>query len=220
MKYKLILGDQGTLDVRVRGNWLVPQTILGRFWILCAILRQLHLIVQITILSNELRKLNPTTFFVDQLSAGVPLLRLLSPKIKILFYCHFPDKYLAKQGGLIKSLYRIPFDLLESWSTDCSDGIVVNSRFTKGIFAKAFPSLKHRDPKVVYPCVDTSDSTKKDQVAIDGPLWNGDRILLSINRFEKKKDIGLALRAYAKVPAKHRERSRLVIAGKDTQFAV
>ena len=48
---------------------------------------------------------------------------------------------------------------------------------------------------------------------MEGPLWNGDRVLLSINRFEKKKDIGLALRAFAKVPVNARKGSKLVIAG-------
>jgi alpha-1,3/alpha-1,6-mannosyltransferase len=157
--------------------------------------------------------LSPSTFFIDQLSAGIPLLRILSPKTRILFYCHFPDKLLAKKEGLIKSFYRVPFDLLESWSTGCSDGIVVNSKFTKGIFGEAFPYLKNRDPKVVYPCVDTNPNSKDARVDIQGPLWKGDRILLSINRFERKKDIALALRAYAALSVEERESSRLVIAG-------
>jgi alpha-1,3/alpha-1,6-mannosyltransferase len=172
-----------------------------------------HLILQIALLSGELRNLRPQVFFVDQLSAGVPLLRILSPNVRILFYCHFPDKLLAKQGGIIKRLYRVPFDWWESWSTGCSDGIVVNSRFTKGIFGEAFPLLKNRDPKVVYPCVDTTLSRGDNKVEIEGPLWDGDRILLSINRFERKKDVGLAIRAYAKIPQVARKASRLVIAG-------
>ncbi len=48
----------GTLDVRVRGNTLVPPSILSRFSILCAIARQLHLITQ-TYLSSELRTYPP-----------------------------------------------------------------------------------------------------------------------------------------------------------------
>ncbi|KAJ2035723.1 Alpha-1,3-mannosyltransferase-like protein, partial [Coemansia sp. S2] len=37
----------GTLDVRVGGNWLVPRSIGGRFHILCTILRSLMLARQI-----------------------------------------------------------------------------------------------------------------------------------------------------------------------------
>ncbi|KAF2659187.1 glycosyltransferase family 4 protein [Lophiostoma macrostomum CBS 122681] len=200
----------GTLDVRVRGNTIVPPTILGRFAILCAILRQLHLILQITLFSSELQKLTPDAFFVDQLSAGIPLLRVLQAKARIIFYCHFPDKLLAKKGGILKTLYRGPFDWLESWSTGCSDKIVVNSKFTKSVFAEAFPSLKNREPGVVYPCVDISSANAIEEVK---PLWGNKKILLSINRYEKKKDVALAVKAYAALSPEERRGTRLVIAG-------
>ncbi|KAF1943043.1 mannosyltransferase [Clathrospora elynae] len=200
----------GTLDVRVRGNSLVPATILGRFAILCAILRQVHLLLQIAFLSRELQQLAPSAFFVDQLSAGIPLLRLLQPRPRIIFYCHFPDKLLAKKGGILKTLYRRPFDWLESWSTGCSDTVVVNSNFTKSIFGDAFPHLRHREPGVVYPCVDTHID---ESVAEATPLWKNKKVLLSINRFEKKKDVALAIRAFAGLSPKERQDARLVIAG-------
>ncbi|KAF2129286.1 glycosyltransferase family 4 protein [Dothidotthia symphoricarpi CBS 119687] len=200
----------GTLDVRVRGNTIVPSTILGRFAILCAILRQVHLIVQIALLSNELQKLAPSSFFVDQLSAGIPLLRFLLPGPRVIFYCHFPDKLLAKKGGFLKTLYRGPFDWLESWSTGCSDTIVVNSNFTKSVFGEAFPSLKHRKPGVIYPCVDISAVDPVEEIK---PLWKNKKVLLSINRFEKKKDVALAIKAYAGLSLEERKDTRLVIAG-------
>lgn len=206
---KLRFSRKGTLDVRVRGNTIIPSTILGRFWILCAILRQLHLILQICIFSNELQQLQPQTFFLDQLSAGIPLLRLLQPVPRVIFYCHFPDKLLAKQGGILKTLYRWPFDWLESWSTGCSDTIVVNSNFTKGIFKRAFPRLRQRQPGVVYPCVDTKELPE----SLKEPLWKGKKLFVSINRFERKKDVGLAIRAFAGLAEKERKVSRLVIAG-------
>ncbi|KAF2180055.1 glycosyltransferase family 4 protein [Zopfia rhizophila CBS 207.26] len=200
----------GTLDVRVRGNSIVPPSIRGRFAILCAILRQLHLIIQISLFSSELRDLKPTSFFVDQLSAGIPFLRLVQPKVRVIFYCHFPDKLLARKGGILKTLYRGPFDWLESWSTGCSDTIVVNSKFTKSVFGEAFPDLKHREPGVVYPCVDTKAGDAIEEIK---PLWGSKKVLLSINRFEKKKDVGLAIEAYAGLSAEERKDTRLVIAG-------
>ncbi|KAF2009996.1 glycosyltransferase family 4 protein [Aaosphaeria arxii CBS 175.79] len=200
----------GTLKVLVRGNSIVPTTVFGRFAILCAILRQLHLIVQIAWFSSELQELNPSAFFIDQLSAGIPLLRILFPSVRVLFYCHFPDKLLAKEGGTLKSLYRAPFDWVESWSTGCSDKIVVNSKFTKGIFRSAFPSLKHREPGVVYPCVDINTGDATDKVL---PVWKNKKVVLSINRFEKKKDVALAIKAYAGLTHAERNDTRLAIAG-------
>lgn len=193
----------------MRGNTIVPSTIFGRFAILCVILRQVHLILQIAVFSNELKELKPTSFFVDQLSAGIPLLRILQPGARVIFYCHFPDKLLAKKGGLLKAIYRGPFDWLESWSTGCSDTIVVNSNFTKGVFAAAFPGLSYRKPGVVYPCVDTRPQNVEEIV----PLWPDKKVLLSINRFEKKKDVALAIKAYAGLSAEERKSARLVIAG-------
>lgn len=201
----------GTLDVRVRGNTIIPPQFLGRFSILCAILRQIHLILQIAVFSNELVKLEPTAFVIDQLSAGVPLLRLVCTNVRILFYCHFPDKLLALKGGLLKNIYRIPFDFLESWSTDCSDVIVVNSKFTKGVFGDSFPRIiKKREPKVIYPCVDLEEKKEEPEPQ---KLWPNKKILLSINRFERKKDVGLAIKAFAQIPEEERRGARLVIAG-------
>ncbi|KAK8160958.1 mannosyltransferase [Phyllosticta citrichinensis] len=204
----------GTLDVRVRGDSLFPPSILGRFSILCAILRQIHLILAIAF--SELRELKPDVFFVDQLSAGIPLLRIVAGETRILFYCHFPDKLLAKKEGLIKALYRIPFDWVESWSTGCSDVIVVNSGFTRSVFAQAFTGLSDRKPAVVYPCVDTNEdgeSTAWDTAQRHAHMWKDKITFLSINRFERKKDVGLAIRAYAGLSPKERENTRLVIAG-------
>ncbi|KAF4555606.1 Glycosyl transferase-like protein [Elsinoe fawcettii] len=205
----------GTLDVRVRGNTIVPPNIGGRFAILCAIARQIHLILSIAVFTHELKSLDPTHFFVDQLSAGVVLLRLLSSHTRILFYCHFPDKLLAQQGSgvlrLVKSVYRIPFNWLESWSTSCSDDIVVNSKFTGGMVKSVFPSLRNRKLKVVYPCVDTTAVV--DKVKGKPTIWSSKRIFLSINRFERKKDVALAVKAFAKLDEQERNGSLLVLAG-------
>jgi len=191
---------------------VIPPSFNGRFSILCAILRQIHLVLQICLFTHELADLKPTIFFVDQLSAGIPLLRAYFADTRVLFYCHFPDKLLAQKGGLLKSLYRVPFDWLESWTTGASDAIVVNSKFTRGIFAKAFPGLKYRNPGVVYPCVDVEETYtgSKEQI------WPAKKVFLSINRFERKKDIGLAIKAFAGLSEQTKKQARLVVAGKSS----
>lgn len=206
----------GTLDVRVRGNSLFPPTLLNRFHILLAILRQIHLVISIAVWSNELDKLQPDAFVVDQLSACVPLLRWLYPtRQRTLFYCHFPDQLLADRRasgplGLLKKLYRLPFDWFEGWSMGGSDKIVVNSNFTKSVASRVWPALGNSFG-VIYPCVNIEP---EEQQVEQGPLWNNKhKILLSINRFERKKDIGLAIRAYNALPVADRKGTRLIIAG-------
>ncbi|KAH7250696.1 Alpha-1,3-mannosyltransferase-like protein [Fusarium solani] len=204
----------GTLDVRVRGNWLIPMSILSRLTILCAILRHVHLIFQIT-LSGELRDLKPHTFIVDQLSAGLPLLRYLDPTVPILFYCHFPDLLLARgRESFIKRLYRRPFDWIEEWSMGYSSAVAVNSGFTKGVVERTWPDLKkHVETVVVYPCVDVQAKEKEDAGEDGGVVFKGEKIILSINRFERKKDIGLAIKAFAAIPEAERKGCRLILAG-------
>lgn len=115
----------------------------------------------------------------------------------------------------------MPFDWLESWTTGASDVIVVNSKFTRGIFGEAFPGLKGRRPGVVYPCVDVEEGkkggdgmTKVDTKEEEDRLWKDKKVLLSINRFERKKDVGLAIRAFAALRPEIRQKTRLVVAGK------
>jgi len=92
-----------------------------------------------------------------------------------------------------------------------SDRIVVNSAFTRSVVNRLFKGLGKLG--VVYPCVDTE---AKDHVDVDGQpsqLWEGKKVLLSINRFERKKDVGLAIRAYQGLQMSDRRNCRLVIAG-------
>ena len=136
---------------------------------------------------------------------------------RILFYCHFPDQLLAKRengvSGLIKKIYRYSFDWFEGWSMSAADQIVVNSNFTKSVAQKTFPSITH-NLGVIYPCVDTTSLTSTlPSDPDDKPLWPDHRYLLSINRFERKKSIELAIRAYHGLPSTLRQKTRLVLAG-------
>ncbi|KAK6458155.1 mannosyltransferase [Scheffersomyces xylosifermentans] len=203
--------SSGVLNVKVYGDFL-PTHVLKKFHILFAILRQLYLTLKL-ITTGEI--LEYDFFIVDQLSFCIPLLSLFSREdCRILFYCHFPDQLLAKRGGLLKKLYRLPFDAIEEWTTGYSDRIVVNSNFTKGIFHETFKHLNTVDPGVIYPCVDTAvsedDATDEEVVK----FFKGNRYFLSINRFERKKDIELAITAFSRSRKLiHGSKPRLVIAG-------
>ncbi|KAJ5881101.1 Glycosyl transferase family 1 [Penicillium subrubescens] len=226
----------GTLDVRVRGNTIFPAHVFGRFHILMASLRQLHLTAS---LLTELGSRGNSTakdksapgeedqddiFIVDQLPACVPILKSLgrprkSRRQRILFYCHFPDQLLARrnEGGsllqLAKLLYRFPFDWFEGWAMSASDRVVANSNFSRGVVHSVFGTEKLGDVDVVYPCVDTSSAVETPTKEPEDALWGGKKIFLSINRFERKKDMGLAIRAYNGLGAGKRKGTRLVVAG-------
>lgn len=143
---------------------------------------------------------------------------------KVLFYCHFPDKLLSvNRGSIIMRFYRFFLDLAEELTTGMAQGIVVNSEFTQSIFVENFPIIaktKENDskflccypthlPEVLYPAInlkvfEKSEGFKslsindmlKDQ--IDEKILKNAKIFTSLNRYERKKNINLAIKAFAK----------------------
>lgn len=197
----------GTLKVKVLGDTIFPRNVFGKFAILCAISRQLHLAV------SMIHEPDADVYIVDQLSAAVPYIRVLKPNARILFYCHHPDLKLTERKNLVKKLYRLPFDEFERWSTAKSDQIAVNSEYTRKVFFETFGE-QMPDPTVLYPVVDpsavvlsesklaraSSEPEFKKMVEKIGDYFSPEKkLLLSINRFERKKDIELAIDSYSTV---------------------
>ncbi|CAO3644956.1 unnamed protein product [Cunninghamella blakesleeana] len=204
----------GTLAVKVIGDFL-PRHIFGKFFIVFAILRQLFLVLWLIIHHQE----SYDIIFMDQLSACLPLLKWFTPS-KTLFYGHFPDKLLATRGSKLRERYRHIFDNIEEWSTEMSDIIVVNSGFTASMFKKTFPSM-NKQLRVLYPPInfdayDRSIDMNDPKVQL---LQSSKDTLLSINRFERKKNVELALHAFAElklsnmIPESVFNNNRLVLAG-------
>eukprot|EP01135_Chromosphaera_perkinsii_P006613 Nk52_evm15s554 gene=Nk52_evmTU15s554 len=193
----------GQLKVNVYGDFL-PRQILGRFYLLCAIIRMIY--VCTVLLYHHRHTYN--VFFVDQLSAIIPLLSLFGGnKSKIFFYCHFPDQLLTNRNSILKKLYRWPLDWFEEWTTGLAHRVVVNSKFTGDVYCEQFKSLAVRErPLVVYPSLHTESidalveassslSSSKATRAILPP--GAKTVFLSINRYERKKNIKLAVEAFA-----------------------
>ncbi|KAA1098211.1 Alpha-1,3-mannosyltransferase-like protein [Puccinia graminis f. sp. tritici] len=166
----------GTIDVKLLGNNLFPRSIKNRFITICAILRQLHLTFNLIVSRLFSDEDSADLYFVDQLSASIPLLRYAT-RTRVLFYCHFPDLLLSPvninsnsfgtKGWILsklKSTYRIPLDWLEEYTTANADTILVNSHFTAEVFGRTMTSIKKK-PQVVYPGVDINiyDCPKPDQ---------------------------------------------------------
>lgn len=190
----------GQCAVAARADWL-PRTILGRCHALCASLRMLYLALYLAI------NLPAEVVVVDQVSTPLLLLRLLG--FPTIFYCHYPDLLLSPKGNLLKRLYRAPLNWLEQATTGLADIVLVNSNFTRGVFRATFPSLTSVEPAVLYPSLATA--IFQEAGVRPAELRQDQRTdFLSLNRFERKKDIGLAIRALALVPGGS---ARLVVAG-------
>ncbi|EFN88246.1 Alpha-1,3-mannosyltransferase ALG2 [Harpegnathos saltator] len=184
----------GTFSVTVVGNWL-PRHILGRFYALCTYLRMIYAATYI-IFSNQ----RPEVVFCDLVSVCIPVLRLRIPYV--VFYCHHPDQLLSQPGGYSKQLYRMPLNYLEEITTGMAHKIFVNSIYTGNVFRNTFKRL-HTELEVLYPSINTDFFDKTRIVSIervlDRKLSDDSIILLSINRYERKKNLSLALEALAEL---------------------
>ena len=158
----------------------------------------------------------------------MPVLQRLCPRTAVLFYCHFPDLLLAKArapGSLsakLHALYRGPLDAVEQASTGAADRVLVNSEFTAGVFAATFPRLSRRGiaPRVLYPAasIPSDEALRRARTGwrealpaavvslVEGggnesksPRPPPAAVFVSINRFEGKKGLPLALRALAEL---------------------
>lgn len=101
-----------------------------------------------------------------------------------------------------------------------ADRVVVNSHFTRAVVEGVWGWLKQGGPEeegvgVVYPCVHMEEGELEGGEGGEGEkvLWKEKKVILSINRFERKKGIELALRAFERMGEREKEGSRLVIAG-------
>lgn len=182
----------GTIPVTVCGDW-IPRHIFGHFFALCAYIRMIYAAICILFLRDR-----PEIVFCDIISVCIPILKLRIPYV--IFYCHFPDRLLSSPGGLWKSMYRAPLDYLEEYTTGKAHKIFVNSRFTQGIFRKTFKRL-NVETEVLYPSVNT-DFFDKARIlplerVLDKKLPNNSCVLLSINRYERKKNLSLCIKALA-----------------------
>lgn len=159
---------------------------------------------------------------VDQVSACIPFFQFFNfiqswllwrKRTKVLFYCHWPDQLLSKdRESLIKRLYRGPLDWFERVTTKCAHKILVNSNFTAAKVARTF-NMRQGDLEILYPALDLKKFENSDSVKCglldDVPRMKS--IVLSINRYERKKNVKLAIQAVAKLPFERRP--YLIIAG-------
>ncbi|XP_010793506.1 alpha-1,3/1,6-mannosyltransferase ALG2 [Notothenia coriiceps] len=203
------------LPVVCVGDWL-PTNVFGYLHALCAYMRMIFVALYLVFLSG----VEYDVIFCDQVSVCIPVLRLSRHRKKVLFYCHFPDQLLTQRKSALKKLYRAPIDWMEERTTGMADMILVNSKFTAGIFSETFSGLRGVQTDVLYPSLNTStfDQQSTEARGLEGLLPEGTSCMfLSLNRYERKKNLGLALEALSALrsllPAGQRAGVHLVVAG-------
>ncbi len=140
----------------------------------------------------------PDVVFIDGVSAPILLLRLA--RLPVLFYCHFPDKLLCvNRSSSLKRFYRRPLDWIEQYTTGLASIVAVNSEFTSAVFKEAFPQLSLNDQNnlhVLYPPINFERYRYPDGKSKVSPKTSGGGCkFCSINRFERKKNLSLAIEA-------------------------
>jgi len=191
----------GECDVICVGDWL-PRSIMGRCQALCASLRMLYVTIYVMLV------LQADVIIVDQVSTPLPLLK--AGGFPTIFYCHYPDLLLSTSRTFLKKIYRAPLDYMEEVTTGAANVVLVNSLFTKGVFRDTFTRLGHLSPQVLYPSLAMHMFDGKGSRPSDVDDEPNITTFLSINRYERKKNIALAIRAFAKV---ERNSARLIVAG-------
>ncbi|XP_057474553.1 uncharacterized protein LOC130762743 isoform X2 [Actinidia eriantha] len=173
----------GTFPVTVYGAF-IPRHIFYRLHAVCAYLRCLFVALCVLFMWPSF-----DVVLADQVSVVIPLMKL-KKSTKVVFYCHFPDLLLAQHSTVLRRIYRKPLDILEEITTGMADLILVNSKFTATTFANTFKHLDARGlkPSVLYPAVNVDQFDEPHASKLS---------FLSINRFERKKNIDLAVSAFA-----------------------
>ncbi|UMM18910.1 hypothetical protein L5515_014763 [Caenorhabditis briggsae] len=182
------------LDICTVVKW-IPRSFFGKGHALLAYIKMIVAAFYIALFYRD-----TDVVLSDSVSAGQFVLRYLS-NAKLVFYCHYPDRLLTKRNGQLKAAYRIVIDWIEECSTGLADVICVNSNFTKGVVQETFKSLQSRELTVLYPSLNTAFFDSIQPSDHFGNDFNIDAkyIFTSFNRFERKKNIVLALDSFAQL---------------------
>eukprot|EP00924_Labyrinthula_sp_SR-Ha-C_P004589 snap_masked-scaffold_1-processed-gene-5.29-mRNA-1 protein AED:0.04 eAED:0.04 QI:0/-1/0/1/-1/1/1/0/450 len=214
-------GDFGPESVKVFTSWF-PKNLFGVLHLFLAAIKMIYISLYVVLFQKRAFDI----IICDQVSHMIPVLNITHKPV--LFYCHFPDQLLCtERSSILKKIYRFFFDFFEEQTTLSADYLLVNSEFTKNIFFETFKSansFKHgKDVKeivsVLYPSV-TDPKVNVDlrnfqglskefkELAVDRKNF----LILSLNRFELKKNLRLALDAL-KQDLKQFKNVHLVFAG-------
>lgn len=201
--------------VHVCGEWIPPH-VWGKATALCSTLRMLYLAYKAAHLFPD-----ANVMVLDVLPTPIPfLIHWWNSSVAVLFYCHFPDKLLTRdtvngeplptntqqqhqppqpQRFFLFSWYRQTMNAIEEHTMGYADVLVVNSKFTQFNVRRTFVSLLEKPMRVLYPALDVSKNLTKQTNFSSSVLSLHETPIVSLNRFERKKNIELLLQAYAEL---------------------
>ena len=110
--------------------------------------------------------------------------------------------------------------------TGMADCILVNSNFTAQTFFKTFTSLTDAKPLVLYPSLNFKAYDAKIELEdnVKELPQTAEFVFLSINRFERKKNLQLALKALgnlkSKISTEEWKRTHLIMAGTECSWDI
>ena len=232
--------DKRASYVQVYGDWLPRYIDVGmfmrdkkggstnrRFIALCGIIRMIYLAIvfifnHIFTWNDEAAVCDSHVVFLDGLSAPVPLMTMFG--FPVLFYCHFPDRYLSPinieqeqnhNGGMVakcKRYYRDMVDILEDISMAQAAVVAVNSEFTASVCRDCFSFLKSSSQSsklvTIYPAVECSVDVNEDDTDSETALIDYCKgykhVFVSLNRYERKKKLELAVTSFKILLDNHR----------------
>ena len=200
----------GTVKVVVRGSAL-PASLFGRCRALCATVR-----MAFAAFAACWAYPGTSCFVVDQVAAAMPVLNFCAGKTPILFYSHFPDQLCdsnRNEDGTLKDsipghqVYRGLFDTVEARGMRFATSVVCNSKFSRKVTIATFPEMAEKIDEtadVFYPPVDmdvhrVSAETLAQSAALRElrDAVTGAVTFVSVNRYERKKNLRLAVDAFA-----------------------
>ena len=111
---------------------------------------------------------------------------------------------LFKCFSITKAIYRFAMDAIEESTMAYADLVAVNSKFTRCEVERVFPSLFANDEhvKVLYPAIESTLSKEKRMKQRSSGDNENESFrcrsgpIVSLNRFERKKNVALLLHAY------------------------
>ena len=198
---------QGRVPINSVATW-IPRAIGGRVRVPLTLLRTAMAARSLARAGDSL-----DLVFCDVVPHVIRLVKRLTG-LPVLYFCHFPDLLLTLPGSrrsMSYQLYRWPLDELEIDGMLSADRVVVNSHFTASVVRQCIPALPEGRMHVVHPGVPAA--------AVRRPASRADSNiqLLSISRFDPRKNLTLAIESLAAlreiVPPRVFERVRLVLAG-------